>query len=118
MRVPMPLVALGLLALAPSAALAQNAHARADRNGDGVVDRREFHERMVDVFYFLDADKDGGLTSAEVKKVTPEAFGRADRNGDGKLQMQEFLDARAMDFDAADANDDAVLDPTESRTKP
>ncbi|MDX1650265.1 MAG: EF-hand domain-containing protein [Myxococcota bacterium] len=86
----------------------------ADRNDDGIVDRREFEERMVDVFFILDVDKDGGLVAAEVPRVGPEAFARADRNGDGRLQLPEFLEARAADFERADRDDDGGLNATEA----
>ena len=33
---------------------------------DGFVDRREFHSRMVEIFYLADTDKDGYLTRVEL----------------------------------------------------
>jgi hypothetical protein len=86
----------------------------ADRNGDGEIDRREFNERMVDVFFRLDADKNGVLAPSEVPDVAPESFEGADRNGDGVLQDEEFMDARAIDFDRADDDDDGTLDAGEA----
>jgi hypothetical protein len=59
-----------------------------DKNKDGRIDREEFHQRMTEVFFFADVDKDGQLTFAElvtVEKVDSEAFKRADRDGSGKL---------------------------------
>src|SRR5262245_54790539 len=32
-----------------------------DRNGDGRIDREEFHRRSVDLFYFLEKDRKGYL---------------------------------------------------------
>jgi len=84
-----------------------------DKNKDGRIDREEFHQRMTEVFFFADVDKDGQLTFAElaaVTKVDPEAFKRADRDGGGKLSLYEFIYVIHRDFDAADKNQDGVID--------
>jgi Ca2+-binding EF-hand superfamily protein len=84
-----------------------------DKNKDGRIDREEFHQRMTEVFFFADVDKDGQLTFAElaaVTKVDPEAFKRADQDGDGKLSLYEFMYVIHRDFDAADKNPDGVID--------
>ncbi len=84
-----------------------------DKNKDGRIDREEFHQRMTEVFFFADIDKDGQLTFAElaaVTKVDPEVFKRADRDGDGKLSLYEFMYVIHRDFDAADKNQDGVID--------
>ena len=84
-----------------------------DKNKDYRIDREEFHQRMTEVFFFADVDKDGQLTFAEfaaVTKVGPEAFKRADRDGDSKLSLYEFMFAVHRDFDAADKNQDGVID--------
>lgn len=111
------LSALLLSGLAPTSAHAQGSEKAlrtADRNGDGRIDRREFNERMMDVFFALDADKNGSLAPSEVSDVSPEDFRRADRDGNGALQVEEFMDARAIDFDRADDNDDGTLSPAEA----
>ena len=84
-----------------------------DRNKDGRIDREEYHQRMTEVFYFADVDKDGHVTFAELVAVTavdPEAFKKADRDGDGKLSLYEFLYIVHLDFDASDKNQDGVID--------
>ena len=110
--------ALLLAGLVAAPALGQGsvreAHRAADRNGDGVLDRQEFHQRMVDVFYLQDANKDGRLAPAELPGLEAKAFARADANGDGSLDLGEFLNARARDFAAADKNGDGGLSAEEA----
>lgn len=87
-----------------------------DRNKDGRIDREEYHQRMTEVFFFADVDKDGVVTYSELAAVTtvdPGAFKKADRNGDGKLLLYEFLYIVHRDFDAADKNQDGVIDTQE-----
>ena len=84
-----------------------------DKNKDGRIDREEYHQRLTEVFFFADVDKDGQLTFAElvaVEKVDPEAFKKADRDGNGKLSLYEFMYVIHRDFDAADKNQDGVID--------
>ena len=90
-----------------------SSHAQSDRDGDGRVDRQEYHDRQTDVFFFCDANKDGGLTAAEAKDVTAERFRAADRNADGVLSLEEFHEARVKDFRAADKNKDGGLTAAE-----
>ena len=115
--IPLSLLAL---ALGVSSAQAQHpapthdpkaAHARADLNGDGQIDRREFHLRMVEVFYHSDADKSGYLTPEQFKKATvlEEDFGEADKDGDGRISLYEFIEYRFDDFDEVDTNSDGLL---------
>ena len=90
----------------------------ADRNHDGRIGRVEFLERMKEGFYFIDANKDGFVVSAEYQQIQggdPKQFAAADRNRDGKLSLDEFLKAVSRDFDDADKNDDGVLDEVEMR---
>jgi Ca2+-binding EF-hand superfamily protein len=89
-----------------------------DRNKDGRIDREEFHQRMTEVFFFADVDKNGHVTYAELAAVTAVdagVFKRADRDGDGKLSHYEFLYVVHRDFDAADQNQDGVIDLQELR---
>jgi Ca2+-binding EF-hand superfamily protein len=80
-----------------------------DRNGDGKIDREEFHRRSVELFYFLDRDRKGYLVLVDIKGLTPEDFKAANRKADGKLTLDEFLNARFRHFDLADTNGDGVL---------
>ena len=89
-----------------------------DKNNDGRIDREEFHQRMIEVFFFADVDKDGNLTFTEfvaVATVDPEAFKKADRDGNGKLSVYEFMYVIHRDFDAADKNQDGAIDLQELR---
>jgi len=88
----------------------RQAHAKADKNGDGLVDRNEFHIRMVEVFYHDDANKDGFLVRDELVKINEEmVFDAADRNHDNKLSLAEYIDQRFEAFDKADADSDGGL---------
>jgi len=92
--------------------------ALSDKNKDGRIDREEFHQRMTEVFFFADVDKDGHLTFAELVAVAnadPEAIKRADRDGNQKLSLYEFMYVIHRDFDAADKNQDGVIDLQELR---
>ena len=80
-----------------------------DRNGDGKIDREEFHGRSVELFYFLDKDRNGYLVLVDIKGLTPEDFKAANRKGDGKLTLDEFINARFRHFDLGDTNGDGVL---------
>lgn len=80
-----------------------------DRNGDGRIDREEFHRRTVEVFYLLDKNRDGYLVISEVTVIPVEAFRGADKNGDGKLSLDEYVNARFKDFEMMDANGDGVV---------
>ena len=80
-----------------------------DRNGDGRIDRGEFHDRMTELFFFADGDRNQRLTPIELPSVAADAFAQADRSGDGGLDLVEFTGARALDFDAADTDRDGQL---------
>lgn len=111
---PSLFVAALLAAPAFGQASVDAAHRSADRNGDGVVDHREFHQRMVDAFFRYDKDKDGRLAKAELSQASAPRFAQADVNGDGSLDLEEFLNARARDFEAADKNGDGGLSADEA----
>jgi Ca2+-binding EF-hand superfamily protein len=86
------------------------AFAESDLNRDGSIDRGEFHERMVEVFYAADVNKDGFLDPTELKRLAfPEDFTEDDKDRDGRVAMREFLRVRFHDFDVADANHDGEL---------
>lgn len=85
----------------------------ADHNGDGKINHGEFHQRMVDVFYHLDADKNGNLAPGELSGVSASDFAAADKNGDGVLSLNEYVNDRFKAFDAADRDDNGVLSAEE-----
>lgn len=113
------IAALGLVActkLAPVATPMREhdpraTHAEADKNGDGMIDRQEFHTRMVEVFFHGDRDKDGQMTWTELGQTTifPEDFGDADTNGDDQISMYEFIRVRFYDYDVVDTDSDGLL---------
>jgi hypothetical protein len=81
-----------------------------DTNHDGKIDRGEFQEWMVDVFFLRDKNHKGYLVYEDVKDaMTTENFKAHDKNGDGKIPLQEFLNATFQDFAAADVNQNGAL---------
>jgi Ca2+-binding EF-hand superfamily protein len=89
-----------------------------DKNDDRRIDREEYHERLTEVFFFIDADKDGSLTISEIRavaEVDPERFQAADSNGDQTLSLNEYLYALHNDFAAYDRDKDGTLDMEELR---
>ena len=88
----------------------REAHAKADKNDDGQVDRLEFHVRMVEIFYHDDVNKDGFLVPEELARIHEQmVFEPADRNHDGKLTMSEYIDQRFEAFEDADVDSDGGL---------
>lgn len=89
-----------------------------DKNGDNRIDREEYHQRMTEVFFFMDVDKDGNISISEiqeVEKIDPQRFAAADKDGNNTLSIYEFLYALHNDFEAADKNSDGTLDVEELR---
>ncbi len=98
------------LAQAPTKADWKEGFRAHDKNGDGKIDRAEFQEWMVDVFFQRDANHKGYLVFEDVKDVmSPETFKAYNKNGDGKIRLQEFLNAVFLDFEAADVNKNGAL---------
>lgn len=90
------------------------AFAATDKNKDGYIDHAEFHNRIVEIFYFSDKDKDGLCRPGELEVFDAATlFQRADTDGDGSLSLHEFLEARFEDFARADTNGDELLDVDE-----
>ena len=119
MRSPVRLVAAAITLFAAIAARADEPAAKydprtafkeADSNGDGTIDRWEFYNRIVEVFYHADADKDGYLSREEIARLTfPDDMQNADSGHDGRISLNEFLRVRELDFETADRNKDGVL---------
>ena len=91
--------------------------ATADKNRDGRIDLAEFNQRMTEVFFFADTDKDGKLSWEELHAVVvdadPQRFKAADTDGDAKLSLYELVYAVDIDFIQADKNHDGLLDVDE-----
>ncbi len=86
------------------------AFAETDKNRDGEIDVGEFHDRLVEIFYSADANKDGFLTVEEFSQLPyPEGFKQVDENGDGRVSLKEFVHVRMRQFGAADTNHDGEL---------
>ena len=87
------------------------AHAQADLNDDGQIDRREFHLRMVEVFFHADTDKNGFMKPEELNRATllEEDFGKADNDGDGKISLYEFIEFRFYLFEEVDTDSNGRL---------
>lgn len=81
-----------------------------DRNQDGRIDRAEFQEWMLEVFYFHDKSHKGYLVLEDVRgRMAPETLRAINLKGDGKLTQGEFLNAVFRDFEAADVNGNGAL---------
>ncbi len=81
-----------------------------DENGDGKIDRGEFQNWMVDVFFHRDTNHKGYLVFADVQNsMSLEGFKGRDSNGDGRLSVEEFLNSLFQDFEAADVNKSGSL---------
>ena len=78
-----------------------------DKNGDGKLDREEFHQAVTESFFFRDTNKVGYLTIVELRNATPEELKALQRNG--RITLQEYLNALHRDFDAADTDRDGLL---------
>ena len=88
----------------------------ADKNKNDRIDREEYNQRMTEVFFFLDTNKDGSLTLAEIRAaadVDPARFKAADKDGNQVLSLHEYLYALDNDFDTADKDQDGTLDMQE-----
>lgn len=113
-----------LLIAAPPIALAQpdprGMLAKADRNGDGVVERGEAASMRGEMFDRLDRRNRGYLViSAAPRKMKARGeqmralLVAADADRDGKVTRQEFVSSPMPAFDRADANRDGRIDSKE-----
>ena len=110
--------ALAALLLSAAGARAQQpaydphkAFQEADTNHDGSIDLGEFHERLVNVFFLGDRNKDGKLSRDEYDAVVVirEEYGDVDRDEDGMISQTEFIRVRLPLFKQSDTNDDGKL---------
>jgi len=86
------------------------AFAETDTDGDGEIDLCEFHERMVEVFYNADTNKDGYLSPDEYQRLPFSGdFKDADPAGKGRISLHDFFAARYRQFVEADRNQDGAL---------
>ncbi len=81
------------------------AHAATDLNHNGEINREEFEQRMIHIFYFADVDKDGFVTLGQLT-VFDEAllFETADADSDSRISLSEFLVVRFENFREADTD--------------
>ena len=114
--------ALGALVLSAAGARAQQpaydphqAFREADADHDGSIDLGEFNQRLVDVFYLGDTNKDGKLSKDEYDAIVVihEEYGDVDHDGDGLISQTEFIRVRLPLFKQSDKNDDGKLSEEE-----
>ena len=90
-----------------------------DLNGDDRIDIEEYRNRITDVYFFLDANKDGKLTVVEIQRsipnIDPAVIDKADVNDDTIITIYEFRYVLYKDFDAMDQNQDGNLDTQEMK---
>ena len=90
-----------------------------DLNEDDRIDIEEYRHRITDVYFFLDADKDGKLTVVEIQRgipnLDPDMIDNTDVNGDTIITIYEFRYVLYKDFDALDKNQDGSLDQQEMK---
>ncbi|MCP5363912.1 MAG: EF-hand domain-containing protein [Hyphomicrobiales bacterium] len=80
-----------------------------DLNGDGLIDRAEWRDRRMMIFFVTDENRDHALSRAEIPALSEEAFIAADDNGDRKLSGYEFNQAEFTTFEAADSSGDGLI---------
>ena len=91
-----------------------------DLNGDDRIDIEEYRHRLTDVYFFLDADKDGKLTVVEIRKsypnLDPDLIDNTDVNADAVITIYEFRYVLYKDFEVMDRNKDGSLDQEEIKS--
>ena len=90
-----------------------------DVNGDGVVERREWHA-SAQAFDWLDRDDNGTISRFEMgiaAASTPDAFSGLDTNNDQRVSPEEWHWSRRS-FNQRDGNGDGVLTRAELGARP
>jgi len=83
---------------------------QADKNHDGKLDREEYYQLVVEIFYLRDKNKDGYLMVEELQGVvSPEVFKAINSKADGKITLQDWTNALFIDFDRMDTNKDGAV---------
>ena len=116
-RLSIPLLALVLLAPGsswtdeiPPPHDPRAAHAATDRNHDGEINREEFEQRIIHIFYFADVDKDGFVTIGQLMAFDEAlVFETADLDDDSRISLSEFLVVRFENFREADTDGSDTL---------
>jgi hypothetical protein len=116
-HISIPLLTLFLLAPAsgwadeiPPTHDPRAAHAATDRNHDGEINRDEFEQRIIHIFYFADLDKDGFVMIGQLAVFDEELlFETADLDSDSRLSLSEFQAARGENFRGADTDGSDTL---------
>jgi Ca2+-binding EF-hand superfamily protein len=86
------------------------AHAATDRDHNGEIDRDEFEQRMIHIFYFADVDRDGFVTIGQLMVFDEKfLFESADADSDSRISLSEFLIVRFEDFREADTDGSDTL---------
>lgn len=114
-----PILLLGSILLAPALGWTDEipapadpraAFAAADRNRDGEIDRDEFEQRIIQIFYFADSDRDGFVKNGQLAVFDEDRlFETADVDHDSRLSLAEFLEARSKNFREADTDGSGTL---------
>jgi Ca2+-binding EF-hand superfamily protein len=82
-----------------------------DTNRDGAVQIDEFFDRLVEIYFHADTDKNGTLSGEEFERavVVQQPVSEVDRNGDGAVDRREFVRSRLPLFQQADLDRDGEL---------
>ncbi len=104
-------VAAAARAEAPAGYDVRAAFAEADQNSNGSIEIDEYYDRLVEIFFAGDANKDGFLSREELARtvVIPESFEQADRDADGRVSRREFVRVRLPLFLQLDTDGDGEL---------
>ena len=93
---------------------AKAAFAEADTDHDGEIDLCEFRERVIEIFYRADTDKNGSLSPTEYQQLPFSGdFKDADPAGTGRITLHDFIAVRYRQFIEADGNKDGELSVAE-----